>query len=366
MLDEGALARLIEVLRADGYVVVGPSRRGEAVTLASIGSLADLVEAGWVQDSRPGVARLRHDATAGRFAHGVSAPAWKSVLYPARERLWHGERRGGTVVVAGEAFPTPPLALLGVTACDLAALRVLDRVLIDSGADPAYAWRRRYAMIVAVNCTRVADTCFCASMGSGPGVDGGADIVLTEVPDEAGALMVAEAGSERGRAILARCGVEPAPEETRQRAAASVTAAASNQRRAMVDNVAEVLRRSRESRRWDGIAERCLTCGNCTLVCPTCFCARVEDESDLSGDAVERWRHWDSCFSIDFSYIHGGSIRRSPASRYRQWLTHKLSAWWEQFGTSGCVGCGRCIAWCPVGIDLTEEAAAFRDDEARM
>jgi ferredoxin len=99
------------------------------------------------------------------------------------------------------------------------------------------------------------------------------------------------------------------------------------------------------------------------MVCPTCFCSSVEDVSDLSGEHVERRRHWDSCFNFSFSYMNGGNVRDNTRSRYRQWLTHKLGSWIEQFGASGCVGCGRCITWCPVGIDLTEEVAAIRGEQ---
>jgi Fe-S-cluster-containing hydrogenase component 2 len=116
--------------------------------------------------------------------------------------------------------------------------------------------------------------------------------------------------------------------------------------------------------RWDNVAQRCLTCANCTMVCPTCFCTTVEDVSDVTGSHAERWRKWDSCFSQNFSYIHGGSVRSSAKSRYRQWMTHKLASWIDQFGSSGCVGCGRCITWCPVGIDITEEVRAIRESPA--
>jgi ferredoxin len=118
-----------------------------------------------------------------------------------------------------------------------------------------------------------------------------------------------------------------------------------------------------EHPRWDEVSQRCLTCGNCTLVCPTCFCSTVEDVTDLSGTETERTRRWDSCFSLDHSYIHGGSVRDSGRARYRQWMTHKLATWFDQFGSSGCVGCGRCITWCPVGIDITEEVRAIRASE---
>jgi sulfhydrogenase subunit beta (sulfur reductase) len=108
------------------------------------------------------------------------------------------------------------------------------------------------------------------------------------------------------------------------------------------------------------VASRCLGCANCTLACPTCFCASVSDTTDLEGETAARVRRWDSCFTLDHSYIHGGSVRASLRARYRQWLTHKLASWIDQFGVSGCVGCGRCITWCPVGIDITEEVAAIR------
>lgn len=96
------------------------------------------------------------------------------------------------------------------------------------------------------------------------------------------------------------------------------------------------------------------------MVCPTCFCSSVHDVADLSGDNVERIRQWDSCFNLDFSYTKGGTVRDNTRSRYRQWLTHKLASWQDQFDSLGCVGCGRCITWCPVGIDLTEEVQAIR------
>jgi ferredoxin len=98
-------------------------------------------------------------------------------------------------------------------------------------------------------------------------------------------------------------------------------------------------------------------------VCPTCFCTTVEDGSSVAGRDAQRWRKWDSCFTENFSYIHGGSVRLSVKARYRQWLTHKLAYWIDQFGALGCVGCGRCITWCPGQIDITEEVAAIRGAE---
>jgi sulfhydrogenase subunit beta (sulfur reductase) len=130
-------------------------------------------------------------------------------------------------------------------------------------------------------------------------------------------------------------------------------------------DVADLLARNRQSTRWEEVAARCLSCTSCTLVCPTCYCTNVVDRTDLTGETAVRWRRWDSCHTMRHSYIHGGSVRASAAGRYRQWLTHKLSTWKDQFGTLGCVGCGRCITWCPAGVDLTAEVAAIRAAEPR-
>jgi sulfhydrogenase subunit beta (sulfur reductase) len=188
---------------------------------------------------------------------------------------------------------------------------------------------------------------------------------LTEIMADGRHDFLVEAGSDRGAELLPLLGGRPADDGDLAAAAAVVEGTRAQMQRAMVPNAAELLGRNLEHPRWDAVAERCLSCANCTMVCPTCFCSTVEDTTDLTGDHVERWRRWDSCFTIDFSYIHGGAIRRETRSRYRQWMTHKLSSWHEQFGTSGCVGCGRCIAWCPVGIDITEEARAIYESERR-
>ncbi len=136
------------------------------------------------------------------------------------------------------------------------------------------------------------------------------------------------------------------------------------QRHLDTTDIHDLLLNNLEHPRWAEVAERCLSCANCTMVCPTCFCASVEEVSDLSGDNVRRERAWDSCFTMEHSYTNTGTVRKTTASRYRQWLTHKLATWSDQFGTSGCVGCGRCVTWCPVAIDLTEEVAAIRGDQS--
>jgi Fe-S-cluster-containing hydrogenase component 2 len=201
-------------------------------------------------------------------------------------------------------------------------------------------------------------------MGTGPTATSGFDLCLTELADAQGHRFLVESGSPRGGQILAEVTQRPATEADLEAAAANAAAASATMGRHMPEQAAALLARNQEHPRWLDVAERCLSCSNCTLVCPTCFCSTVQDSGSLDGTEAERWRVWDSCFSVEFSYLHGGPIRRDTSSRYRQWLTHKLSHWHEQFGTSGCTGCGRCITWCPVGIDITEEVAAIKDSES--
>jgi formate hydrogenlyase subunit 6/NADH:ubiquinone oxidoreductase subunit I len=250
-----------------------------------------------------------------------------------------------------------------VRPCDLRAIEIQDRVLGQPGS--RYAGRRETAFVIAVNCTEPGETCFCASLGTGPGAgQDGFDLALTETVGEGGHRFLVDVGSARGAAVIGQVPSREAAEGHIKGARTAVEAASDQMGREMdTSGLRELMAGSHGAARWDDVAARCLTCGNCTLACPTCFCTSVEDSSDLTGEHAERWELWDSCFDLDFSYLHGGSVRTSPKSRYRQWLTHKLGTWHDQFGSSGCVGCGRCIVWCPAGIDLTEEVKALRSEQ---
>jgi formate hydrogenlyase subunit 6/NADH:ubiquinone oxidoreductase subunit I len=298
------------------------------------------------------------------FDYVVGPHTWKRFLFPPRQRLWQGQRRGKGWRLKESKEPPASYAFIGVRSCEIHAMLIQDRVFNNgSYADPGYVARRQRAFIVAVNCARPADTCFCTSMNTGPRATQGFDLCLTELLDGQRHEFLVETGSARGANLLSKLPHRPASESELTQVESVTTAASQAMRRAMVPEVAALLKRNPEHPRWQEVAQRCLSCANCTQVCPTCFCSTVEDVTDLDGQTAERWRQWDSCFTIDFSYIHGGSIRRETRSRYRQWLTHKLSTWHDQFDTSGCVGCGRCITWCPAGIDLTEEAGAIQDSE---
>lgn len=357
---DGLLAAIAE----HGYEVIGPTVRDGAIVYDAIATSADL-PVGWTDEQDGGSYRLRRREDEALFGYAVGPQSWKRFLHPPEVRLWRAARDGGGEIAFDAGTDDPPdYAFVGVRSCELHAIAIQDRVMVGGDyPDPFYAARRDGAFLVAVNCTVAGGTCFCVSMETGPRATSGYDIALTEVIDGDRHYFLCETGSERGAEVLAAVERAPAAAAEAEAAAAGIANAAAGQGRSMdTAGIKELLYDNYEHRRWDEVSERCLTCGNCTMVCPTCFCTTVEDSSDLTGGEADRTRRWDSCFTMDFSYVHGGSVRASARSRYRQWMTHKLATWIDQFGTSGCVGCGRCITWCPVAIDITEEVAAIRAD----
>ncbi|HXQ48948.1 MAG TPA: 4Fe-4S dicluster domain-containing protein [Thermoplasmata archaeon] len=359
VLDRAGFPRLLAALRGAGYRVVGPTVRDKAIVYGEVREETDL-PIGWTDRQDAGQYRLERRTDAALFGYTVGPHSWKKYLFPSRERLWTAVRKDGSFEVRPEPVDESPLAFLGVRACELAAMSVSDRVFGMAG-DPSYAQRRRHILRIAVQCGQAGGTCFCTSMGTGPAVRAGHDLSLTEVVRPDRHFFLVEVGSEAGARIATDLPLRPAPAEDVTDATALVERAAASMGRTMDPNgLRDLLINNPEHPRWEIVARRCLSCTNCTMACPTCFCQTTEEVPDLSGEKVERWRRWDSCFNSGFSAVHGTSVRQSTNSRYRQWLTHKLAAWHDQFGESGCVGCGRCITWCPVGIDLTEEAAAIR------
>ena len=361
VIEPEALDALVDVLRDRGYLVLGPTVRDGAIVYAELESGAEL-PVGWTDRQDGGTYRLERRSDDARFGFAVGPHSWKQFLFPPRLRLWQARRDGdGGFELEEEARDERPLAFFGVRSCDLHAIAIQDRIFIGGRfVDPDYASRREGAFVVAANCFEPGGTCFCVSMGTGPRAEAGYDLAVTEILEGAHRLLV-EVGTERGAAVLEELPARLAEQADVDAAERAVAGAAARMGRQMESgDLRDLLADNLEHPRWDDVAERCLTCGNCVLVCPTCFCSTVEDHTDLAGEQAERWRTWDTCFSVDHSYIHGGSVRPSSRSRYRQWMTHKLGTWHDQFGTSGCVGCGRCITWCPVGIDITEEVAAIR------
>ena len=357
-MDKDALPLLLSLLQDDGFGLVGPTVRDGAIVYEEIEGADDLPLG--IRDAQaPGYYRLREDGDAS-FGYVVGPQSWKRFMAPPRETLVQLRRPGDAYAAAPTS--SEPRAFIGVRSCELAGDRILGQVF-EGGphVDPRHARRRAQRFVVAVNCLEPGGLCFCASMDTGPRAKAGFDIALTELGD----TFLLEASTEQGRAVVDRLPTRPATEAQRQRLDDGTQRARQSMGRTLdKDRAPALLLGNLEHPRWDAIAERCLSCGNCTQVCPTCFCHAVEHHSVVGQDDVTTERRWDSCFTPDHSYVHGGRFRPTTADRYRQWMTHKLSSWVSQFGSSGCVGCGRCIAWCPVGIDITQEIQAIAADAA--
>jgi sulfhydrogenase subunit beta (sulfur reductase) len=356
-MAKAELQNLIELLRGDGYLVIGPRVEDNAVVYAEILGMDDLPKG--IRDTQePGKYRVEQTGHENYFEFNVGPHSWKQFLFPPKATVATGTREANRWTFSTPSDSQPKFAFLGVRACELAAIAIQDRVFLQGPyVDPVYKARRESVLIIAVNCTVAASTCFCTSMETGPKCRSGFDLALTEIDSG----FVLESATELGQSFLMRIEADEATERDVQEALVLEKRAVDQiSKRLDTFDIRNLLLGNLEHPRWDDAATRCLSCTNCTMVCPTCFCSTVSEVVDLSGDQVQRQREWDSCFNPDFSYTANGIVRNDRRSRYRQWLTHKLASWHDQFDSSGCVGCGRCITWCPVGIDLTEEVAAIR------
>lgn len=361
VLAKTALQQVIDNLRAQQFKVLGPVRADSAIVLDEIEHISQL-PIGWTAQQRPGGYRLVQTGGGEYFGSALGPHSWKQFLHPPRVDVLVSRKTENGWSFEPAADEPQLQAFLGVRACDLQAIQLLDRVFLDSYTDPHYAKRRQRLFIIAVNCNSPAATCFCQSMHAGPKAETDYDLAITELPD----TFLVHIGSEAGSEILHGVPWQPATAFDLGRATQMMQRAQSQfQKAVQTDNLPHILFEHLEDSRWDEIGMRCLSCGNCTMVCPTCFCNTMEDHITLDGQTGTRTRIWDSCFVMDFSHMHAGNSRPTTRSRYRQWLTHKFASWKDQFGSLGCVGCGRCTTWCPVGIDITDEVRALRGLEAK-
>ncbi len=351
----------MDALSATGREVFAPVERDGALVFDRINEVSEL-PLGIHDVQAPGSYRLQQDDVPRYFAWANGPQALKPMTFAPEERLWQVVRDEDGLRFEPQVVPLAPRVVMGVRGCDLAALKLQEAHFMQEGeADPRFKQRRDSLFIVAVDCTHPAATCFCASTGDGPEAGQGFDIALSELDE--GFLL--RAGSTQGQEIIDSLALACASSDQIQAAdQASRRAAEMQTRKLPSSNLREALFASQDHPHWSEVAERCLSCGNCTAVCPSCFCSGYEARPSLDGTASEQVRIWDSCFSYEHSNLHGHPVRDDIRMRYRQWLTHKLAGWHDQYGRSGCTGCGRCISWCPVGIDLTEEVATLLEGTA--
>jgi sulfhydrogenase subunit beta (sulfur reductase) len=370
ILERGDLNHLIETLKRRGYKVLGPTVRDSAILYDELTGSDDL-PAGWTDEQNNGTYRLKKGESASVFGWTVGPQSWKKFLFPPIQKIFatHKNTKGldlSDIKKQGTPERVPAkYAFFGIRPCELSAIAVQDKVFLHGPfIDPLYQRKRTDVFMVAVNCSQAGGTCFCASMNTGPKATSGFDLGLTEILNGQRHYFVVEVGSELGEDVLKSVKCAKASDDELAVAREITEKTVKHMGRSLdTTDLKDILYQNTEHPRWERTASLCLTCANCTMVCPTCFCATVEDVTDLAGKQADRIRKWDSCFTLDFSYIHGGSVRASAKARYRQWVTHKMASWIDQFGTLGCVGCGRCITWCPVGIDITEEVHAIRENQ---
>lgn len=359
VMRASGLHRLVTTLSERFDEVIAPVVVDGVIRLRPITSALDL-PTGVTDDQEAARYRLEATGTKLRFSYGLGPDSLKAIVHPPRSPVWTMRRRDGSLVVDAAPTDHTTRAVIGARACDLHALDVLARTQTGGAhADPAFEARRRELFLVAVDCTHPSSTCFCDTAGDGRAAAGGYDLALTEFEDNGnGVTYLVRAGTDRGRDVVAELDLEVAPDRLVRRVGHVLDSEVRHLMRELPPDARTIVADG-DHPHWADVAERCLTCGNCTAVCPTCFCTDMVDEVSLDGTESERTRVWDTCFSMEYSHLGPGPHRASPRSRYRQWLSHKVGTWHEHFGESGCVGCGRCITWCPVGIDLTAEIEAL-------
>ena len=362
IIEKKSIDVLINVLQKNGYKTIGPTIKENAIVYDEVESLKDL-PAGWTDEQDDAYYRLKKRNDDAVFGYNVGPYSWKKFLFPPRLKILELQKDGKKFEVIEKKEDQSKLAFIGVRACELNAIIIQDKVFKDGEyKDPNYTNTREKIFVVAVNCAQAGGTCFCTSMKTGPKVKEGFDISLTEIIKDGEHKFLIEPGSEKGKEVLNKLPYRDADSSEIKDAEKIIKETEKSMGRKLdTKGIKELLQNNPEHPQWDDVAKRCLTCANCTLVCPTCFCSTVEDLTDITGEHAERWRRWDSCFTLEYAKVAGGNFRTSPKARYRQWVTHKLASWIDQFGTSGCVGCGRCITWCPAHIDITKEAEAIRN-----
>ena len=355
-LAHGDVEQLFAGLENAGFQCIGPQLVDGAIAYRALDAVSQLPQ-GIRIEQQPGSYRAEQAADQRYFAWTNGPQALKPLVFPPQESLWQVVRDAdGRLGFSSPSNHTTPQAVLGVRPCDLAALQLNDEHFLSAEPDPGYQARRSSLFLVVVNCSHPSSSCFCTATGDGPSLESGGDLVM----DETDSGFVLGASSPRGSQLLEQLALAPATAEQLEQVAQQRSEAASCQSRTLpTGDLHRILSERWEHPHWQNVADRCLACGNCTAVCPTCFCHTEFDVGGLDTQSSEHVREWDSCFGEAHSYIHGTVVRSGIRQRYRQWLGHKFGNWFEQYGRSGCVGCGRCITWCPVGIEVTAELAAL-------
>lgn len=289
------------------------------------------------------------DPSALELDYPTSVLPPKKYLLPPREPLFEFKKNGAHKVEV--KLETTPTVILGVHTCDLHAIHLLDKINNTGYADQHYQSRRKHTLLVSIECLKPCmPGSFCKSMGT-LSVTEGYDLHLTDLGD----AYAVDVGSEEGAKLLngnhAVFDAQPEDLGKMNRVMAGKWPKFSYRLEFDVTELPDLLRLGFKSDLWEELGERCLACGMCTKVCPTCYCFDVQDEMNLTQDEGTRWRVWDSCQIDPFAVVAGGhNFRESRAHRQRHRFMRKGRYQAEAFGLIGCVGCGRCAEACLVDI----------------
>jgi heterodisulfide reductase subunit C len=323
-IKKGNIGKMLEALMKD-YEVVAPVRKEERFVFEKIKNPEEII--------------LEYDTT-------ILPP--KKFLLPPTETMIKFD--GDKIVLPGN---DKKMMLFGIHPCDLNAIMLLDKVEYDDYKDPYYIKKRENTVFVCIECKEANEYCFCESMGGDK--PKGYDVLLSDISD----YYFVETGSEKGEKIIENCAelFENVNENEK------IERKKNFKRKVNIENLNKILKEKFDDKLWDELGDKCLGCGRCTFVCPTCYCYSVKDIVDLSLKKGERKRSWDSCLLVDFARVAGGyNFRGKRAARVQQFMYHKMLYFMDKYSSFACVGCGRCIRECPVRIDITEVIEKLRED----
>jgi formate hydrogenlyase subunit 6/NADH:ubiquinone oxidoreductase subunit I len=342
IIQKAALAELLAKLVADGQRVLAPVHGGAQLRFCQV--------------KTPDTVALDYVQTVGSA---------KTAVFPRHEEMLRYGLRGKDVLAEELEPQAPPTVLFGVHPCDAASFATLKAVFTWDSADAYFEPKLANLTIIGLSCTQGDAYCFCTSVGGGPGETRGSDILLTPLD---ATRFLAEIITAKGQAV-----VKLAPQLFTPANGASEHEAPASAKRAVLANVVPRFNAADVSSRlpalftkndiWVEQSLRCIGCGCCAYVCPTCSCFDIQDERQRDGGV--RVRCWDACgFSLFTLHASGHNPRSKQFERWRQRVMHKFSYQPERLGVLGCVGCGRCSRSCPVDMNLGQHVQALAETKA--